>query len=138
MNSTLTTNVGSIPWNWTAFCSTGLKPFESDSNDFLPCFQEVFLQLPIFALFAICSSYYCGIHEAPVVRDQAQIYLIHVRITASAVAGSIPVLQALVLKANDVKIYPAEVLLTCTQFISWMVHIGKKSGVQVIFFLFSL
>lgn len=124
MNSTLTTNVGSIPWNWTAFCSTGLKPFESDSNDFLPCFQEVFLQLPIFALFAICSSYYCGIHEAPVVRDQAQIYLIHVRITASAVAGSIPVLQALVLKANDVKIYPAEVLLTCTQFISWIVHIG--------------
>ncbi|XP_055387213.1 ATP-binding cassette sub-family C member 10 [Condylostylus longicornis] len=115
---------GHFRWNWSEFCPTGLTPWQNTTNDLLPCFQEIVLQLPIYACFAIVSSFYCGAYAATVARNITQLKLIYSRIIISTILAIIPIAKSLYYVVNQIHLNPAEVLLTCTETIMWAVHIG--------------
>ncbi|KAM7354188.1 ATP-binding cassette sub-family C member 10 [Cochliomyia hominivorax] len=112
----------SFQWNWTDFCSTGLRPFASDSNDLLPCFQEIILQLPIYTLFAAISSYHFGAYTRSVARDRTQLWSIYLRIFISILLASLPVLKIFQFYRLGVKLNAADVLVVCTECVMWVVH----------------
>lgn len=105
-------------------CPSGLRPWVKDYNDLAPCFQEICLQLPILVFFAVFSAYFYGSHFRLVWRNPIQLRAIRVRIIASVGLGLIPVLKIFYIIRIHGKIYPIDVLLSCIQLVSWMVHIG--------------
>ena len=112
-------------WNWSEFCGTGIKPFAGDSNDLLPCFQEIVFQLPIYTLFAAVSSYHFGSYTRCVARDRTQLWAIYLRIFASILLASLPVLKLFEFYRLGVKLYAADILVVCAECIMWVVHSGK-------------
>ncbi|XP_075152571.1 ATP-binding cassette sub-family C member 10 [Haematobia irritans] len=110
-------------WNWTEFCSTGLKPFAIGSNDLLPCFQEIVLQIPLYTIFAAISAYNFGSFSRGVTRNRTQLVSINIRTIICVWLAALPVIK--LFKINTVnKVYPADVLVVCTECVMWMVHLG--------------
>lgn len=114
-----------LHWNWTDFCATGIRPFASDSNDLLPCFQEIILQLPIYTLFAAISSYHFGAYTRVLVRDRTQLWSIYLRILFTILLATLPVLKLFEFYRLGMKLYAADILVVCTECVMWVVHSGK-------------
>lgn len=113
-------------WNWTDFCSTGVKPFANDSNDLLPCFQEIVLQIPIYTLFAAVSSYHFGVPTRSVARNHAQIRAIYIRVIICILLASLPVIKIFEFYRFGVQLYAADILVVCIECVMWVVHCGKR------------
>lgn len=112
-------------WNWTEFCPTGIKPFVSDSNDLLPCFQEIVLQLPIYTIFAAISAFYFGSYTNAITRNVTQLRLIHLRVAISIVLALLPVCKIFVFHHTNVQLSAVDVLVVCTECVMWIVHCGE-------------
>uniref|UniRef100_W8AAQ1 ABC-type xenobiotic transporter n=1 Tax=Ceratitis capitata TaxID=7213 RepID=W8AAQ1_CERCA len=113
-----------VLWNWTEFCSTGIKPFAASSNDLLPCFQEIVLQIPIYTIFATISAYNFGYYTRSVLRDEVQIRLLYLRIIVSVVLALLPILKIFVFRHEGVKLYAVDVLVVSVECVMWAVHVG--------------
>ncbi|XP_046809062.1 ATP-binding cassette sub-family C member 10 [Lucilia cuprina] len=113
-----------LPWNWSDFCSTGVRPFASDSNDLLPCFQEIILQLPIYTLFAAISAYHFGAYTKCLVRDRTQLWAIYLRAASTILLAILPVLKLFEFYRLGVRLYAADILVVCTECVMWVVHSG--------------
>ncbi|XP_017480560.1 PREDICTED: multidrug resistance-associated protein 7 [Rhagoletis zephyria] len=111
-------------WNWTEFCSTGVRPFAGDSNDLLPCFQEIVLQIPIYAIFATISAYKFGSYTRSVLRDVLQLRLLYLRIGVTIVLAQLPIWKIFVFHHTGVKLYPVDVLVVAAECLMWAVHVG--------------
>lgn len=112
-------------WNWSEFCSTGIKPFASDSNDLLPCFQEIVLQMPVYTLFAAISAYQFGASTRGVTRSRTQLKAIYFRVLLTVILAILPVLKLFHFYRSGFKLYAADILVVCTECVMWMVHGGK-------------
>lgn len=94
-------------WDWSQVCSSGAAPW-SPANDaaattsnssaaslpFAPCVQQLFLQLPALAVFAILSAYQCGTFSvgAPTVRrDRVQYWALQLRRCCVLALAIVPV-----------------------------------------------
>lgn len=115
----------SFTWNWSEFCVTGLKPFEIGSNDLLPCFQEIVLQIPTYTIFAAISAYNYGSFSRGITRNHTQLLAISFRVVISILLAALPVLKIFQFYHMDVKIYATDVLVVCTECVMWVVHGGK-------------
>lgn len=113
-----------IIWNWTDFCPTGLTPFAPDANNFLPCFQEICLQLPVNALFAVVSSYTFGKFEPPILRDRKQLRLIYVRLLLTVFLALLPIAKLTFMLHRQYSISAADILVACSATMMWFVHAG--------------
>ncbi|XP_067624566.1 ATP-binding cassette sub-family C member 10 [Eurosta solidaginis] len=113
-----------VYWNWTEFCSTGLKPFTGNSNDLLPCFQEIVLQLPIYTIFAAISAYNFGSYTRSVLRDVLQLRLLYLRIGVTIVLAQLPIWKIFEFHHTGVKLYPVDVLVVAAECVMWSVHVG--------------
>lgn len=111
-------------WNWTEFCSTGLRPFAGNSNDLLPCFQEISLQIPIYTIFAAISAYKFGSYTRSVLRDVLQLRLLYLRIGVTIVLAQLPIWKIFVFHHTGVKLYPVDVLVVAAECVMWAVHVG--------------
>lgn len=112
-------------WNWTNFCPTGLTPWMPDANYLTPCFQQICLQLPIYLVFAIVSSYHFGRQRLLVARDKTQIRLIYLRIVAVLLLAFLPLIQIYFMINLNADVYPIDVLIVCVECVTWIVHCGK-------------
>lgn len=112
-------------WNWTNFCPTGLTPWLPDANYLTPCFQQICLQLPILLSFAIISSYHFGRQKCLVVRNRTQIRLIYLRVSAVLLLAFLPLVKIYFLISRNAPVYPIDVLVVCTECVTWIVHFGK-------------
>lgn len=112
-------------WNWTYFCPTGLTPWEPHNKYLAPCFQEICLQLPTLAIFAIISAYYFGRQTVLVRRDALQQFLISMRIMAVTFIIILQFYKMFELIVTKMHIWPIDILLCGFQIISWFIHMGN-------------
>lgn len=111
-------------WDWAKFCETGLN-ISSNASTLAPCFQQMHIQLPTFAWFAIFSAYHYGMLGAEVYRNRTQVVCLNLRALLSLALALTPVIQ--LLKSMDkIAIWPVDILLTCVQFLAWTVHFGES------------
>ncbi|XP_030384434.1 multidrug resistance-associated protein 7 [Scaptodrosophila lebanonensis] len=115
-----------IKWNWTQFCSTGLKPFANDTKDLLPCFQETVLQLPVYTIFAAISAYNFGSlsNGLRIARNKTQLRMLTLRALLSIVLSLLPVCKIFVFYRMGVRLSAVDVLVVCAECIMWAVHCG--------------
>ncbi|XP_073826163.1 ATP-binding cassette sub-family C member 10 [Musca autumnalis] len=111
-------------WNWSEFCSTGIKPFAPNSNDLLPCFQEIVLQFPVYTIFAAISAYNFGAFSRNVARNHTQLIAINCRVLISLILAALPVLKIFQFYRMGVKLYAADILIVCAECVMWVVHGG--------------
>lgn len=120
-------------WNWTEFCPSGLHIFEPASSNLAPCFQQICLQFPAFILLAIFSAYFYGKFNNEIVRDGRQSKALIFRALVVLGLGLVPLFKILYMIDNGVQIWPIDILLSCTEFIAWIIHFGviislRKNG----------
>lgn len=113
-----------ITWNWTDFCPTGLTPFAPHTNNFLPCFQEICLQLPVNVIFAVISAYTFGRVEPPVLRDRKQLRLIYLRLIVTVFLALLPIAELMFSFQMQYSISAADILVACSATLMWFVHSG--------------
>ncbi|KAH8412794.1 hypothetical protein KR009_005755, partial [Drosophila setifemur] len=111
-------------WNWTQFCPTGLTPFANDTNDLLPCFQEILLQLPVYTIFAAISAYNFGNQQQQVVRNGLQLRMLSIRTFLALVLALLPVAKVFVFNKEGVELHAVDVLVVSAECIMWVVHSG--------------
>lgn len=123
----------SIKWNWLDMCETGIQPWSNNSNELAQCFQQICLQFPTYILLAVTSAYYFGKNWNDIIRDKKQLIALHLRIFITIALAVIPVTKVYFLVRDTVKVWPIDILLVCTEALTWSVHAGylvsiKKSG----------
>lgn len=116
---------GDFAWNWTQFCPTGLKPFANETNDLLPCFQEILLQLPVYTLFAAISAYNFGNQSRHVVRNGLQLRMLSIRTFLAMVLALLPVAKVFAFHQQGVELFAADLLVVSAECIMWVVHSGE-------------
>lgn len=116
---------GDFAWNWTQFCPTGLKPFANETNDLLPCFQEILLQLPVYTLFAAISAYNFGNQSRHVVRNGLQLRMLSIRTFLAMVLALLPVAKVFAFHHQGVELFAADLLVVSAECIMWVVHSGE-------------
>lgn len=112
-------------WNWTQFCPTGLKPFNNETNDLLPCFQKTLLQFPVYTIFAAISAYNFGNHTLQITRNGIQLKLLALRTIFSIILALLPVSKIFVFHRAGVELYAVDVLVVSAECIMWVVHCGE-------------
>lgn len=114
-------------WQWEDFCETGLN-VSSNSSVITPCFQQLHIQLPTYAWFAIFSSYHYGLMSGSrIYRNRTQIVCLNLRALFVFLLAITPVVQLINrLQDEKIKIWPVDILLCCVQFFSWIVHFGES------------
>lgn len=114
-------------WNWSSVCENGLQPF-SDQNttrDLSPCFEQVILQAPIYAILSIFSAYYFGLAFRVIERNVIQRRCIVLRLVATFGLAIIPFSKILDMIHANYHIWLADILVSVTEFIAWIMHFGE-------------
>lgn len=113
-----------INWKWEEMCGPeGLQPWNNTAKDFGYCFQEIFLQIPVYFLIAIISGYYVGYRRDWVVREKTNERAIVLRSFVVLVLAVIPIIEMYILitKLNST-LLPADYLVAGGACLSWLVH----------------
>lgn len=113
-----------LNWKWDKFCETGLN-ISSNTSAITPCFQQLHIQLPTFAWFAIFSAYHYGMLWQGIYRNRVQTVCLNLRalfVLGLAVTPAVQLLNTM----NSETIWPVDLLLTCVQCLAWMVHFGES------------
>jgi len=116
---------GDFAWNWTQFCPTGLRPFANETNDLLPCFQKILLQLPIYTIFAAISAYNFGNQSRPVIRNGLQLRMLWLRAFLAIVLALLPVAKVFAFHQQGVELFAVDLLVVSAECIMWVVHSGE-------------
>jgi len=116
---------GDFAWNWTQFCPTGLRPFANETNDLLPCFQKILLQLPIYTIFAAISAYNFGNQSRPVIRNGLQLRMLWLRAFLAIVLALLPVAKVFAFHHQGVELFAVDLLVVSAECIMWVVHSGE-------------
>lgn len=109
-------------WRWTALCPTGLDPFAQNSTDLLPCFQEIVLQMPIYTIFLVLSTYYFALYSGRICRNRVQLVAINLRAFISILMSALPAAKILVFYHNGLYISAADILVVFAEGFLWIVH----------------
>lgn len=115
-------------WNWSAVCEDGIEPFvngTSNTTDLGICFQQICLQLPIYAFLAIFSSYYFGNTSRRIERNAVQRRSIYLRIIAVLGLAIVPLNKIFYMIHRGESVWPADILVSSTEFLSWIMHLGR-------------
>lgn len=120
------TSFMNLTWKWEYVCGpAGLHPWNDSTKDFGMCFQELFLQIPIYFILAISSGYYVGLRKHWVVREKTQERAITLRSFVVLVLMFIPIVKVYIYLTNkDLNLFPINYFTTGAACLSWLVHFG--------------
>lgn len=112
--------------NWFEICGPqGLEPWDDVSKDFGQCFQELFLQIPVYFLTAIISGYYVGYRRDWVIREKAQEHAIVLRSFVVLALALIPIIELYVfITQAEFILYPVDYFVAGAACLAWLVHFG--------------
>lgn len=115
-----------IQWKWEDMCGPeGLQPWNETTKDFGHCFQELFLQTPVYFIIAIVSSYYVGYRKHWVIREKMQERAIVLRSFVALALVFIPIIELyIVITKVDFVLYPVDYFAAGVACLSWLVHFG--------------
>ncbi|KAM3964152.1 LOW QUALITY PROTEIN: ATP-binding cassette sub-family C member 10 [Aphomia sociella] len=115
-----------INWSWEDMCGPlGLQPWKEDTKDIGQCFQELFLQIPVFFLIAIISGFYVGYRKDWVVREKTQERAIVIRSFVVLALVFIPIIEMYVFVTQiNFVLYPVDYFSAGASCLSWLVHFG--------------
>lgn len=115
-----------INWKWEYMCGPGgLQPWNDVSKDFGRCFQELFLQIPLYFIIAIVSGYYVGYRRDWVVREKMQERAIIFRSFLVLSLLFTPIVQLYVFMTTaDLILYPVDYFVAGSSCLAWLVHFG--------------
>lgn len=121
-----------IIFNMTAFCGTeDFTAWDTKKLNFGLCFQKAVIVVPVFALFAVTSSYYIGRQSEWVVRRRKQMAIIHFRIVFTILSLLLAVLQPLLFfYVGHSKLFWVDGLVVGVQTVSWLLHLGYLSSLK--------
>lgn len=119
-------NLLSREWKWEDMCGPdGLQPWNDTTKDFGVCFQELFLQIPLYFIIAVVSGYYVGYRKDWVIRGKSQERAIVIRSFAVFVLVFIPIIQLYTFITKvDFVLYPVNYFAAGATCLSWLVHFG--------------
>ncbi|XP_035433428.2 uncharacterized protein LOC118264894 isoform X1 [Spodoptera frugiperda] len=115
-----------MQWRWEFMCGPqGLRPWNDVTKDFGQCFQELFIQIPVFFIIAIISGFYVGYRKDWVVREKAQERAIVLRSFVVLALVFIPIIELYVVitKPNSV-LYPVNYFTAGASCLAWLFHFG--------------
>ncbi|XP_072938675.1 ATP-binding cassette sub-family C member 10 [Epargyreus clarus] len=115
-----------VTWKWEDMCGPmGLQPWNDTSKDFGLCFQELFLQIPLFFIQAIVAGYFIGYRKDWVIREKAQEQAIIWRSFFVMALVFIPIIELYILITDKLYIiYPVDYFTAGAACLSWLVHFG--------------
>ncbi|XP_041988661.1 ATP-binding cassette sub-family C member 10 [Aricia agestis] len=111
-------------WRWEDVCGPGgLRPWNETTKDFSMCFQELFLHVPVYFIFAISSSYYIGLRRNWVIREKTQERAIMFRSFAVLALVFTPIIQIYVLLTNNKSaLVPIDYFSAGACSLCWVAH----------------
>lgn len=127
-------------WNWADVCPTGIRPWlppdhngtanaastsVTDHQQLAPCFQQLFMQLPVLVLFALLSAYQFGaIAGTRVQRDRIQRRALLIRFVCVLLLAALIAWRVFywTLTSTSRPPWPSDVLLTGVETIAYAVH----------------
>lgn len=120
-------------WSWTYVCPTGLRPWLPDTKQLAPCFQQLFLQVPILILFAAISAYHSGriANGMLVHRNRVQRITIHIRMLVVLALGVFPVFKYFYILRTGMEYWPIDILVGSIEMIVFAVHLGKPQPTSI-------
>ncbi|XP_075974742.1 ATP-binding cassette sub-family C member 10 [Anticarsia gemmatalis] len=115
-----------IQWRWEDMCGPqGLHPWNDVSKDFGQCFQELFLQVPLYFVIAIVSGYYVGYRKDWVIREKTQERTLVLRSFIVLALVFIPIIELYVFVTNsEFILYPVDYFAAGASCLAWLVHFG--------------
>lgn len=115
-----------MQWRWEDMCGPGgLRPWNDVVKDFGQCFQELFLQIPVFFIIAIISGYYVGYRKDWVVREKAQERALVLRSFIVLALVFIPIIELYVfITKPDFVLYPVNYFAAGASCLAWLFHFG--------------
>ncbi|KAI8422275.1 hypothetical protein MSG28_006161 [Choristoneura fumiferana] len=115
-----------ISWSWEDMCGPpGLQPWDHMSKDVGICFQELFLQIPLYFIIAVVSGYFVGYRRDWVVREKLEERAITLRSFIVLALVTIPIVQLYIfITKSDFKLYPVDYFVAGASCLSWLVHFG--------------
>lgn len=114
-----------IDWKWEYICGPeGLRPWNDVTKDFGQCFQELFLQIPVFFIIAVVSGYFVGYRRDWVVREKIQERAIILRSFVVLALLFIPMIQLYFFMTKDTLLHPVDYFLAGSTCLAWLVHFG--------------
>lgn len=89
-------------WNWTELCgyNRNIDPLNPETHDLGVCFQQLCLQIPVLALIAITSAYYCGKTNTSSSRQHYTYHAINIRIFITICLVILPIIRAYIILTN--------------------------------------
>lgn len=116
-------------WRWEELCGPGgLKIWSPEQHDLGICFQQLFLQIPVLALMAICSAYYCGRQSGFVIRGNIQKRAIKLRCLIVLILAFLPILQTYIdVSKGKIPVSVINFFFAAVQSVTWLVHFGYTS-----------
>lgn len=104
---------------------SGLQPWDHVSKDVGMCFQELFLQIPLYFIIAVVSGYFVGYRRDWVVREKLEERAIILRSFVVLALVTIPIVQLYIfITKSDFKLYPVDYFVAGASCLSWLVHFG--------------
>ncbi|XP_059617131.1 ATP-binding cassette sub-family C member 10 [Phlebotomus argentipes] len=118
-------NIPSWAQIWAEIC-----PVEKRGTNTLDECQQICLQIIILVFISAASAYHFGRQLYTVVRTRRQIWTIRARIAIVGSLGILPVARTYFKLTNDVTIWPIDILLSCFECITWIVHLGFQLSLR--------
>ncbi|XP_061703905.1 ATP-binding cassette sub-family C member 10 [Cydia pomonella] len=115
-----------IPWRWEDMCGpAGLQPWNHASRDMGLCFQQLFLQIPLYFIIAVVSGYYIGYRRDWVIREKLQERAIVLRSFVVLTLVFIPIVELYIFITKvDFVLLPVDYFVAGASCLSWLVHFG--------------
>ncbi|XP_062527496.1 ATP-binding cassette sub-family C member 10 isoform X2 [Bombyx mori] len=115
-----------INWKWEDMCGPGgLHPWNDATKDFSVCFQELFLQVPVYFIIAIVSGYFVGYRKDWVIREKTQERAIIFRSFVVLGLAFIPIIEIYIFTTKpDFTLYPVDYFAAGSSCLAWLVHFG--------------
>lgn len=115
-----------IQWKWEDMCGpVGLQPWNDVDKDFGGCFQELFLQIPVYFIIAIVSGFFVGYRKEWVIREKAQEHVIVIRSFVTLALVFIPIIELYIfITKKDFVLYPVDYFAAGSASLAWLVHFG--------------
>lgn len=115
-------------WAWTNICPTGVRPWLPDTKQLAPCFQQLFLQIPVLITFAILSAYHAGrIAGLSIRRNRVQCAALSLRMFAVLALFAFSVFKFIYARNSGIDFWPIDVLVGCFEMVVFFVHFGETN-----------
>lgn len=115
-----------LPWHWKDMCGPqGLQPWDDVTKDVGQCFQQLFLQIPLYFVIAIVSGYYVGYRRDWVIREKTQERALTLRSFVVLFLVFIPIIELYIFVTNAaIVLYPVTYFAAGASCLAWLVHFG--------------